>query len=163
MLAGSTNGSAAKNLPLTAPAPRRERQARPRTEQKPKVAPKSTLRRKMASVCLVLTFFALFVVVIMRFAYIDEVNSDLKTLKQELSAAKEETRKLRTQMNTTLSLDEVRTRAGTDLDMNTPGGDQKIYVTLPEEKQAPVSSANKTTEDNKQFQGIYDMLLGLLD
>ena len=161
MLAGSTNGSAAEHLPMPEPAPQRERHIRPRPEQEPKAAPKSHLRGNVASICIILAFFALLIVVITRFAYIDEVNDDLKTLEQELAQAKHQTGQLRTQMNMTLSLDEVRTRAGADMDMETPGEDQKVYVTLPEDKQDPVTSAD--TEEETKFYGIYDTILGLLD
>ena len=161
MLAGSTNGSAAQYMPMPGPAPQRERRGRPRQDQKPKAAPKTRLGRKTGSILLVLAFFALLVVVITRYAYIDEVNEDVKALEHELAEAKYQTDQLRTQMNMTLSLDEVRARAGTDLDMEIPGKDQKVYVTLPEDRQDPVTSAN-AEEETKSY-GIFDAILGLLD
>lgn len=160
MIAGSAN--TAKNLPRIAPQPQRERAVRPRPEKRTRAVHKASFRRNVALACAVLLFFALSIVVIMRFAYIDEVNDDIRSLKRELSSAKEETQKLRLQMNMTLSLDEVRKRAGSDLGMEAPGEDQKVYVTLPEEKQ-DTPAADDTQNDGSQKHGLFDMLLGLLD
>jgi len=154
------NGSAARPLPV--PEPRRVTRPGHRPVRQPAPEPKTGLRTKAASVCLVLAFFALFVVVISRFAYISEVNEGIDVLEQKLETATEDTQKLRTQLNMALSLDEVRTRAG-NLNMEAPGEDRKVYVTLPEATKAPSAARKDQQADDTGNQGFFDMLLSLLD
>ena len=154
------NSSAARPLPLE--EPRRVSRPGQRPERKPAPAPRTRLRTKVLSVCLVLAFFGLFVVVISRFANISEVNEGLDVLEQKLASAQEETQKLRTELNMALSLDEVRTRAGS-LHMDTPGEDRKVYVTLPEATKAPSAAKKDAQADDTGDQGFFDMLLSLLD
>jgi hypothetical protein len=156
----SINGSAARPIPVE--EPRRVPRPGQRPAVKPASVPKTGLRAKVASICLVLAFFALFAVLISRFAYISEVNEGLKVLKHELADTKEETQKLKTKLNMALSLDEVRTRAGY-LEMDTPGEDQKVYVKLPEATKAPSAAKKDPKEHDTGYQGIFDMLLSLLD
>lgn len=156
MVSGQMNGNAARNLPQEAPRPQRRAVRQPEARTRP--APRHALKRTGA-VLLVLAFFALFATVVTRFAAIEEINAQLDTLKTDLKSAQLETEQLRRQASMGLNLGEVEYRAGTELNMEMPGKDDEVFVTLPEATKAPAAEP----EDKTEFKGVFDLLLGLLD
>ena len=156
MIAGSNN-NAARSLPKQSPRP----QVRPKPQSpkrtKPAVKGHGTLKRA-ASIGLVLVFFALFSLIVARYAEIEQMNGQMDTLKKELNTAQKETAKIAMQANFGLNLDEVQQRAGTELNMRAPGKDSEVYVTLPE-----VTSQETEQSTQPESKGVFDLLLGILD